>query len=393
MTAGFVAGLAAGGITEGDASVEYTPHEGGERDRPGQRLGGLLRSGDFDRSDPRRGEVREATVLSIGENDIIVDVGAKSDGIIPPGDLSLVTDDRLLAGLQVGDIVPVVILRKQGYGDGIAVSLNKGLQQQDWLRAQEHLASEELIETQVTDSNRGGVLVSFGRLRGFVPNSHLTSIGRGLRGKRLQQAKLDLIGQALSLVVIEVNQHRRRLVLSERVAQRRKRQQLLEELTEGEVRTGVVRNLVDFGAFVDLGGLDGLVHISELDWQHVDHPDDVLDVGDKVEVYVLNVDRERERVALSRKRLLPDPWHRVAKELHEGDTVEGTVTNVVPFGVFVDVGGGVEGLVHSSKMPGSPDLGAGSPVTVRVLGIDQWERQIALSLVTVREIVPQGAPA
>jgi small subunit ribosomal protein S1 len=392
-TAGLVARPSVEGTRDGDDSLGYTPHEREECDRPGQRLGDLLRSGDYDRSNLRRGEVREATVLSIGENDIVVDVGAKSDGIIPPGDLSLVTDDRLLAGLQVGDRVPVVVLKKLGYGDGITVSLNKGLQQQDWLRAQEFLASEELIEARVTDSNRGGVLVSFGRLHGFVPNSHLTAIGRGLRGQRLREAKSDLIGQTLSLVVIEVNQRRRRLVLSERVAQRHKRQQLLEELTEGEVRTGVVRNLVDFGAFVDLGGLDGLVHISELDWQHVDHPGDVLDVGDEVEVYVLNVDRERERVALSRKRLLPDPWNRVARELHEGEMVEGTVTNVVSFGVFVDVGGGVEGLIHSSKMPGSSDLEAGFPVTVRVLGIDQWERRIALSLVAGRENAPQGAPA
>ena len=344
-----------------------------------QGLATLLKGGDYDYVRPRQGEVREATILSVGENDVIVDLGAKRDGIIPPRDLELVDDEEYVASLQVGDRIPVVALRNRDRTDGIVVSLNKGLQQQDWLRARDFLESEEIVEAQVQDLNRGGVVVEFGRLRGFVPNSRLVSIPRGLRG-----TKSALIGQVLSLVVIEVNQQRRRLVLSERPAHRRKRQQLLQELTKGEVRTGIVRNLVDFGAFVDLGGLDGLIHISELDWKHVDHPSEVLSVGDKVEVYVLDVDRERERVALSRKRLLEDPWQRVTSQLKEGDLVEGTVTKLASFGVFVDVGEGVEGLVHVSEIPShlaaSSGLETGSPVTVRVLNVDQHERRIALRL-------------
>jgi small subunit ribosomal protein S1 len=189
------------------------------------------------------------------------------------------------------------------------------------------------------------------------------------------------VGRTLSLVVLEVNQRHRRLVLSERAAQRQKREQLLNELIEGDVRTGVVRNLVDFGAFVDLGGIDGLIHISELDWAHVDDPGDVVSIGDEVEVYVLGVDRERERIGLSRKRLLPDPWAQVVTDLHEGDVIEGIVTNTAPFGVFVDVGQGVEGLVHNSEIPGDAaqlNLEAGAPVTVRVLRINDWEKQISL---------------
>jgi small subunit ribosomal protein S1 len=349
-----------------------------------QRLAANLKGGDYDYVRPRRGEVRKATILSIGENDIVVDLGAKRDGIILPRDLDLVDDEEYVAGLEVGDRIPVVALRNRDRTDGIVVSLNKGLQQQDWLRARDFLESEEIVEARVQDLNRGGVVVPFGRLRGFVPNSQLVSIPRGLRGNRLREIKSALVGQVLSLVVIEVNQRRRRLVLSERPARRRMRQKLLQELTKGGVRTGIVRNLVDFGAFVDLGGLDGLIHISELDWKHVDHPREVLSVGDKVEVYVLDVDRERERVALSRKRLLEDPWHRVTAHLSEGDVVEGTVTNLTTFGVFVDVGEGVEGLVHTSEIPhylaASSDLGAGSPVTVRVLNVDRWQRRIALRL-------------
>ena len=342
-----------------------------------------LIEGDYDYARPRRGQVRQAVVLSVSENEVIVDLGVKRDGFVPRRDLELL-DDAYRASLEPGDQVPVSILNTSGPRGEIVVSLNQGLAQQDWLRAQEFLESGDICQARVTEVNRGGVIVPFGRIRGFVPNSHLTSVPRGLRGDRLRRAKSDLVGQVLSLAVLEVDQHRRRLALSERVASRRQRQQLLETLTEGEVRTGVVRNLVEFGAFVDLGGVDGLIHISELDWRHVEHPSEVLSVGDEVEVYVLSVDRERERIGLSRKRLLPDPWPLVAKRLHVGQKVEGTVTNVARFGVFVDVGDGVEGLVHVSEIPGGDascvGLEPGSPVTVRVLKIDQWRQRIALSL-------------
>ena len=350
-----------------------------------------LIEGDYDYTRPRRGQVRQAVVLSVSENEVIVDLGTKRDGFVPRRDLELL-DDAYRASLQAGDRVPISILDASGPRGEIVVSLNQGLAQQDWLRAQEFLESGDVCQARVTEVNRGGVIVPFGRIRGFVPNSHLTSVPRGLRGDRLRRAKSDLVGRVLSLAVLEVDQRRRRLVLSERVAGRRQHQQLLETLTEGEVRTGVVRNLVEFGAFVDLGGMDGLIHISELDWRHVEHPSEVLNVGDEVEVYVLSVDRERERIGLSRKRLLPDPWPLVAKRLHVGQKIEGTVTNVARFGVFVDVGDGVEGLVHVSEMPGGDascaGLETGSPVTVRVLKIDHWRRRIALSL---RGIGQEGA--
>jgi small subunit ribosomal protein S1 len=344
-----------------------------------QQLAALLENG-YDYTRPRRGEVHKAVICSISENDVIVDLGVKRDGIVPSKDLKLL-DDAYRTSLQVGDRVPVVVLKESAHHEGILVSLKQG---QDWLRAQDLLERGEVLEAQVTGFNRGGVLVPFGRLRGFVPNSHLTSVPLGLRGKRLQRAKSELVGQTLSLVVIEADQQRLRLVLSERATGRRRRQQLLEELTEGEVRTGIVRNLVDFGAFVDLGGVDGLIHISELDWKHVPHPSELLSVGDEVEVYVLNVDRERERITLSRKRLLPDPWQSVTATLEEGEVVEGTVTDVVPFGAFVKIGKGVEGLVHISEMPGGQatqsDLEPGAPVTVRVLEIDEGEHRVALRL-------------
>jgi small subunit ribosomal protein S1 len=358
-----------------------------------QQLAALLES-EYDYIRPRRGEVHEAIILSITEKDVIVDLDAKRDGIVPRKDLESL-DDAFRASLQVGDHVPVVVLKESAWHEGILVSLKRG---QDWLHAQDLLKRGEDLEAQVTGFNRGGVLVPFGRLRGFVPNSHLTSVPLGLRGKRLWEAKSELVGQTLSLVVIEADPQRQRLVLSERATGRPKREQLLKELTEGEVRTGIVRNLVDFGAFVDLGGVDGLIHISELYWKHIDHPSEVLSVGDEIEVYVLSVDRERERITLSRKRLLTDPWQRVMATLDEGEVVEGIVTGVAPFGAFVEIGKGVEGLVHISEMPDGQatrsDLEPGAPVTVRVLEIDEGEHRVALRLrdAKVLQPCPAGQP-
>jgi small subunit ribosomal protein S1 len=277
-----------------------------------------------------------------------------------------------------------VILKLSDQWEGVPVSINMGQQQKDWLRAAELEKSGEAVEAEILEVNRGGVLVSFGRLRGFVPNSHLTMTPRGLRDERLNEAKSALIGRTVHLVVIEVEQSRRRLVLSERKAGNQRREQLLQELTEGEVRTGTVTNLATFGAFVDLGGVDGLIHISELDWKHVDHPREVLEAGDSVEVYVLRVDREKARIGLSRKRLLPDPWHTVTERLEVGQVVQGTVVNVVDFGVFVELEQGIEGLVHSSEVPAGADplaeLATGAPVSVRVIEVDHDRRRIALSL-------------
>jgi small subunit ribosomal protein S1 len=205
-----------------------------------------------------------------------------------------------------------------------------------------------------------------------------------MHGEQREQAKADLTGKTLNLVVLEVKQKRRRLVFSEREARQKQRQKRLGEIVEGQVCTGIVRNLVDFGAFVDLGGIDGLVHISELSWRHVKHPSEELDVGDKVEVVVIHVDRERERIGLGRKRLLPDPWESVLETIEEGQVIEGTVTQRVKFGVFVEIASGVEGLAHISEIPGSlnpeHDLVSGTVIQVRVAQIDEYRHRIALSL-------------
>lgn len=307
----------------------------------------------FDYAPPRRGEIREATIMQIEDNEIIVDMGAKQDGIVTAQDLERL-DPEYRNSLRVGQQVPVYVLNPRDSDGQLVVSINMGLQQYDWNKARELVETEEVVEVTVTGHNRGGVLVRWNMLEGFIPSSHMVTVGAGLQGNERRDTLNQLIGQKLHVKVIEVDQDRRRLIFSEREAQREWRAQqkarLLNELREGDVVKGTVTGLRDFGAFVNLGGADGLIHVSELAWHRVDHPRDVLKVGDEIEVYVLSLDLERNRIALSRKRLLPDPWDDALERYHEGMLVEGTVTNVVDFGAFIALDDGLEGLLHLSEM-------------------------------------------
>ena len=298
----------------------------------------------------RRGEIRNAIILEIREREIIVDLNAKQDGIVKSEDLERL-DPEFREGLKSGEEVPVYILNPQDPDGNLVVSINMGLQRYDWEKARQLMEREEVDSVKVIGSNRGGILVRWKRLEGFIPSSHLTSVN--ITGDRRDSAN-ELIGKDLVVKVIEVEQDRRRLIFSEREAQKEWRAQqkarLLAELKEGDVVKGTVTGLRDFGAFVNLGGADGLIHVSELAWHRVDHPRDVLKVGQEIEVYVLSLDRSTNRIALSRKRLLPDPWSDAAERYHEGQMVEGTVTNVVDFGAFVALDNGLEGLLHLSEM-------------------------------------------
>jgi small subunit ribosomal protein S1 len=297
----------------------------------------------------RRGEIRNAVILEIKEREIIVDLNAKQDGIVKSEDLDRL-DDKYRDSLHAGDEVPVYILNPRDQDDNLVVSINMGLQRYDWERARQLLESEDVTDVRVTGSNRGGILVRWNRLEGFIPSSHLTSLN--LAGGAANPS--ELMGKELVVKVIEVEQDRRRLIFSEREAQKEWRAQqkarLLDELAESDVVRGTVTGLRDFGAFVNLGGADGLIHVSELAWHRVDHPRDVLRVGQEIDVYVLNLDKDTNRIALSRKRLLSDPWDDAQQRYHEGQLVEGTVTNVVDFGAFVALDDGLEGLLHLSEM-------------------------------------------
>ncbi len=310
----------------------------------------------FDYKPPRRGEIRTATILQIDRNEIIVDMGAKQDGIVTSKDIEHLDPD-FLDSLDVGQEVPVFVLQPRDKEGNLIVSINMGLQQNDWEEASRLKEEEEVVPVRVTGYNKGGVLVRWHSLEGFIPASHMVSVSPTVQGQDRRDQLEDMrrsTADPLHVKVIEVNPERRRLIFSEREAQREIRAQrkaeLLESLEEGKVVRGTVTGLRDFGAFVNIGDADGLIHVSELAWHRVDHPSDVLAVGDEINVFILNLDRETNRIALSRKRLLDDPWERANDHYYEGQLVEGTVTNVVDFGAFIALDDGLEGLLHLSEM-------------------------------------------
>jgi small subunit ribosomal protein S1 len=234
-------------------------------------------------------------------------------------------------------------------------------------------------------------------VQAFVPVSHISDLPRGVPENERQNRLAGLVNRKMGFKVIEVDRQRRRLVLSQRNAQKeyreRQKSRLLSDLSEGQVRTGVVTGLRDFGAFVDLGGADGLIHISELSWRRVKHPSEVLAVGQEVEVEVLKVDRESKRIGLSLKRRQPDPWQRVAERFQAGQVVEGTLTRLAPFGAFVDLGEGVEGLLPTNQVAGQAGVVEGAKVRVKVLNVEPDRQRIGLALQAVTGPVPTAETA
>src|SRR5690554_3510201 len=339
----------------------------------------------YDYESPQRGQILEGEILSIDENEILVDVGTKRDAIVPRTDLDRLPAE-MVESLEVGQKVLVYVLRPMDNEGNLIVSINKALQQADWERAEHLLETGEVVEAQVVGYNKGGLLATFGRIRGFIPQSHVADIPRSATGDQLRDAKNDMMGQQLKVKVVEVNRERNRLILSEREAQQTVKQQMLENLEVGSIVKGTVVGLVDFGAFVDIGGIDGLIHISNLDRRYVNHPSDVLEIGDEVEMRIDEVDTKNQRISLNRAALMPDPWDHIDETFSVGDLVTGEVTNVADFGVFVALPHHLEGLIHVSEMT---SYGAGTPtelihegeeLLVRIIDIDREQKRIALSL-------------
>lgn len=341
-----------------------------------------------------RGQIVSGIVVRVSPNEVIVDVGAKCEGIVPDRDLEMMSPaDR--EAIHVGDEVLVYVVSPEDTSGNIVLSLSRAQIANDWREAERLLKSQETLQRQVTGCNKGGVIVHLGRLRGFVPGSHLAAsraAHQSSAGPGSDDRWTALVGETLQLKLIEVDQKRNRLILSERAALRdwrkSQRERLLNELTEGDVCQGRVINLADFGAFVDLGGIDGLVHMSELSWKRVTHPSEVVEVGQEVEVYVLGVDRERQRVALSLKRLQPDPWTFIEERYQEGQLIEGVITRLTKWGAFASIVGdeAIEGLIHVSELDEGPVvhprdvIRPGQTVTLRVIGVDQRRHRMALSL-------------
>ncbi|MBA3533670.1 MAG: S1 RNA-binding domain-containing protein [Ardenticatenales bacterium] len=357
-----------------------------------------LNQEQYDYQRPERGEIRQGVVIRKDSNEIILDVGVKLDAVITSADLEKLDPDEL-ANIAVGDEIPVYILNPEDVDGRIHASISMAKSQEDWDEALRLMETGDIFESPVTGHNKGGLIVPFGRLRGFVPASQVMGLVQrtdsGSRVERLEQ----MMERKLKLKVIEVNQKRRRLILSERAAMKEWRAEnksrLLDELQPGDVRKGVVTNLMNFGAFVDLGGADGLVHVSEMAWHRVKHPKDVIEVGQEVDVYVLSIDRDEERIALSMKRLQSDPWTQASSKYNVGDVVEGEVTNLTDFGAFARIEAGIEGLIHISEL--SEDkvehprevVHRGQRMTLRIISIDSERQRIGLSLKRAPQPLPE----
>lgn len=339
------------------------------------------------------GDIVEGTVVSVDGDGAMVDVGYKSEGLIPVRELSIRNNVDPNKSIQVGDRVEAVVLTKEDDEGRLLLSKKRAMYERAWGEIQEVAAADKTVEGTVIEVVKGGLIVDIG-LRGFLPASLVD-----LRRVR----DLDpFIGETITAKVIELDRARNNVVLSRRAyleeAQAEERQGFLDNLAEGEVREGVISSVVHFGAFVDLGGMDGLVHVSELSWQHVNHPNELVNVGDKVKVKVLEVDLDRERISLSIRQTTEDPWDVFASEHEVGDVVDGTVTKTVPFGAFVSVGDGVEGLVHVSEIAmhrvESPELelSIGQSVKVKITEKDDERRRISLSIKQAAPDYTERAP-
>lgn len=340
---------------------------------------------------PSTGEIRPGRIVALRNNEILVDIGAKSEGIIPSQETTGY-DSTTRALLQEGEEILVLVENPEDNNGNTILSYRRAAEERDWQVAEELLASQEALDTEIVGFNKGGVIVSVGQLRGFVPNSQL-------RRDRLQDPDGDKqralqaqVGQQIFAKVIEVDRPRNRLILSEQAASREIRQarknEVFSSIEEGNVYDGQVVNLAEFGAFIDIGGVEGLVHLSEMSWKRIQKPSDMLQRGDQVKVQVIGIDQERQRVALSMKRLESDPWTRIEELYREGQLVEAEITRLTKFGAFARVNDDyqLEGLIHISELAedrveqARDIVKPGDKITVRIIRLDPKQRQVGLSL-------------
>ncbi len=340
---------------------------------------------------PQAGEIRNGTIVDKRPHELLVDIGFKSEGIVNGREMDRIRE--MLDSLDVGDEVPVYVMREDREGN-LMLSISRAQAEKDWERAEELMQSQTVFEGDVAAHNRGGVIVKIGQVRGFVPASQLSSESQSQSIEDAENADdrwANLVGRTLMLKVIDIDRRRNRLILSERLAvrewRRQQKEQLLETLNEGDVYDGVISSIADFGAFVDLGGADGLIHLSELSWNRVNHPSEVVKVGEEVKVQILSVDQERRRIGLSLRRLQPQPWDLVEDHYEVGQIVRGRITKLVNFGAFARLDkDGIEGLIHVSELAehrvNHPKeiVAEDQEYDLRIIRIDVDRRRMGLSL-------------
>jgi small subunit ribosomal protein S1 len=331
---------------------------------------------DFD-----EGDLVDGTVVKIEHDEVLVDIGFKSEGVIPSRELSIRKDADPSEIVSIGDKLEALVLQKEDKDGRLILSKKRAEYERAWISVEEKFKAGEIVTGEVIEVVKGGLILDIG-LRGFLPASLVD----------LRRVKdLDMyLGTEVEARVIEMDRNRNNVVLSRRVlleeGRRNERAEILSKLTKGMRLKGSVSSIVDFGAFVDLGGIDGLVHISELSWNHVNHPSEVVKVGDEVEVEVLDVDLQRERISLGLKQTTEDPWVKLVESYPVGSIVDGKITKVVPFGAFVALGDSIEGLVHISEMAAkhidtpAQVVKVGDEVKVKVMDVNPERRRISLSM-------------
>jgi small subunit ribosomal protein S1 len=336
--------------------------------------------------DPRRGDLLTGRVISTDSFGMIVDLGLKRDGVVPSSDLELLPPEE--AKLDVGDEISVMVVDPIDHDGNLVVSVAQARESDDWLRAKSLMESDTLLEASVGGYNRGGLIVPFGRLRAFVPASHITDLPRGMDEKSQVEYLASFVDKTMPLKVIEVDPRRRRLVLSERKAIRQWRQEqksrVIETLEIGEVKTGKVTSLREFGAFVDIGGADGLIHISEMSWNRVEDPSDLLQIGQDTEAMVIRLDKEANRIGLSLKRLQPNPWEAAAEKITIGQELEGAIARFVTAGAYIRFDLGIEGLLKSTE--GLVHLSQGETVKVLVTSFEPERERLDLEWPDAQEL-------
>lgn len=339
---------------------------------------------------PKAGEIRNGVIASITPGQILVSVGTKSEGMITGKEYELIPSEEL-SELKVGQEIPVFVVNPEDQNGNLVLSYVRAREEVSWTRTEELLNSKEVYHSSIVGYNKGGLIVPVGGLRGFVPSSQISLSRRaGLSGETPDQRWSKMIGQEIDVIVIEVDRERRRLILSERAASTETRETLkervIDELKEGEIRTGRVTSLADFGAFVNINGADGLVHLSEISWDRIQHPGEVLKVGQEVKVKVISIDRDKKRIGLSIRQLLEDPWTQKSSTFTVGQLVDATITRLTKFGAFARLEDDLEGLIHiseiSEKRIEHPKevLHEGEQVTLRIIKIDPENHRIGLSL-------------
>ncbi|MDI6697029.1 MAG: S1 RNA-binding domain-containing protein [Anaerolineales bacterium] len=337
---------------------------------------------------PTQGEIRKGVIATLRENEILVSIGTKSEGVISGRELEQIPSEEREA-FKVGQEIPVYVIAPEDQNGNVVLSYVRAREEKDWDLVESLLESNQTFESKIVGYNKGGLIVPIGGLRGFVPASQISLLRRPGSGENPEQRYAKMVGEPMTVRVIEVDRSRRRLILSERMALQETREtlkdRLIDGLSEGDVRKGRVTSLADFGAFVNIDGADGLVHLSEISWERIQHPNEVLKVGDEVQVKVISVDRERKRIGLSIRQLQQDPWLKRVGDLKEGMLVEGVITHLTKFGAFARIGEDLEGLIHVSELSDQrishpkEVVKEGDVVALRIIKIDPERRRIGLS--------------